>query len=239
VRYLDLVSTVPSAFAAAVASDPARPLLTWYDDATAERTELSGATLANWVAKTANLLTDGCGLGVGSTAAVQTPPHWQTAALLLGVWTAGLAVSPLDMAPVDVAFVLPGQPAIAPDTFAVGLHPFALPVRDLAPGVQDWVSSARVHGDHFGGPLPSEDAPALGSLTQASLVALASSRAGALGIVPGSRVLIDVGAHPSLVDWLVAPLVAGCTLVACANADPSTLEKRALTERALLLPPAS
>jgi uncharacterized protein (TIGR03089 family) len=239
VRYLDFVSTVPAAFAAAVAADPARPLLTWYDDATGERTELSGATLANWVAKTANLLTDGCGLGAGSTAAVQTPPHWQTAALLLGVWTAGIAVSSPsaagDAASVDVAFVLPGQPATAPDTFAVGLHPFALPVRDLAPGVQDWVSSARVHGDFFGGPLPSGDSPALDSLTQAELVALASARAVALGIVPGSRILIDVDAHPDLVDWLVAPVVAGCTLVACAHADPSTLDKRAAVERAIVV----
>ena len=49
--------------------DPTRPLLTWYDDATGERTELSGATLANWVAKTANLLVDGLGLGPGDRAA--------------------------------------------------------------------------------------------------------------------------------------------------------------------------
>ena len=48
----------------AYAGDPARPLLTWYDDGTGERVELSGATLGNWVAKTANLLVDGCGLGI-------------------------------------------------------------------------------------------------------------------------------------------------------------------------------
>src|SRR5688572_3007266 len=48
-------NTVSALFASAVAVDPTRPLLTWYDDATGERTELSGATLDNWVAKTANL----------------------------------------------------------------------------------------------------------------------------------------------------------------------------------------
>src|SRR5215468_10131545 len=44
--------------AKALTRDPARPLLTYYDDATGERAELSAATLANWVAKTANLLQD-------------------------------------------------------------------------------------------------------------------------------------------------------------------------------------
>src|SRR5262245_66226190 len=50
------------------AADPTRPLLTWYDDTTGERTELSGATLGNWVAKTANLLVDGVGAGPGDRA---------------------------------------------------------------------------------------------------------------------------------------------------------------------------
>ncbi|MFD0393659.1 TIGR03089 family protein [Streptomyces nogalater] len=42
--------------ASALAADPGRPLVTFYDDATGERVELSVATFANWVAKTANLL---------------------------------------------------------------------------------------------------------------------------------------------------------------------------------------
>ena len=50
------MTTVGARLAAFVAVDPTRPLLTWYDDGNGERVELSGATLANWVAKTANLL---------------------------------------------------------------------------------------------------------------------------------------------------------------------------------------
>ncbi|GAA3289314.1 hypothetical protein GCM10020218_057690 [Dactylosporangium vinaceum] len=80
-------NTVPSLFAAIVGKDPSLPFLTFYDDATGERTELSGATLANWVSKTANLLVDGCGLGPGDTAAVRLPAHWQTAAILLGFYS--------------------------------------------------------------------------------------------------------------------------------------------------------
>src|SRR6266545_3289259 len=95
--------TVAGALAAAVAVDPTRPLLTYYDDATGERTELSGATLDNWAAKTANLLVDGCGLTAGDRAAVLLPPHWQSAAVLLGCWSAGLVVEYAHRPPADVA----------------------------------------------------------------------------------------------------------------------------------------
>jgi uncharacterized protein (TIGR03089 family) len=235
------VSSVPAAFASAVAADPARPLLTWYDDATGERTELSGATLSNWVSKTANLLTDGCGLATGDVAAVRTPPHWQTFAIYLAVWTAGLAVTHSPSSSPDVAFLMPDADAVAADSFAVGLHPFALPVRDLRAGVADWVSSARVHGDYYTGPSVSPSAPALvdlphgGSISQADLVSHGLARASALGLSPGTRVLISIADHPQPVDWLVAPLVAGCSLVAVAHADASTLDARAATERAVIV----
>src|SRR3954467_5186172 len=72
--------------------DPARPLVTFYDDSTGERVELSATTLDNWVAKTANLLQEEFDVGPGSTVAVALPVHWQTAAVLLGVWSCGAAV---------------------------------------------------------------------------------------------------------------------------------------------------
>ncbi|WP_027345552.1 TIGR03089 family protein [Hamadaea tsunoensis] len=222
------MTTVPSAFAAAVRTDPTRPLLTWYDDTTGERTELSGATLANWVAKTANLLVDGCGLGSGDVATVDLPPHWQTAAILLACWSAGLSVETGGTGKGDVAFVGTGQAAAAPDTFAVGLHPFALPVRDLPAGVTDWVTAARVHGDHFGGSAAGPDDLAYADLTQARLC----ERAGAKGLPAGERVIYAVTPAADVLDWLVAPLVAGCTMVACVGADASTLERRAGMERA-------
>ncbi|MFD0786819.1 TIGR03089 family protein, partial [Micromonospora azadirachtae] len=68
-----MAENIARVFADAIAPDPTRPLLTWYDDASGERTELSGATLANWVAKTANLLVDGAAVGPDDTAAVLLP----------------------------------------------------------------------------------------------------------------------------------------------------------------------
>src|SRR4051794_16645267 len=133
-------STIPQAFAAAVRRDPTTPLLTWYDDATGDRTELSGATLDNWVSKTANLLIDGAGLGDGDTVAVLLPPHWQTAAVLLGVSAAGLAA---DLGgnpqPVEALFTTPdGALAAAAwptgDRYATGLLPLAMPLRQVPAG---------------------------------------------------------------------------------------------------------
>src|SRR4051812_26733520 len=121
--------TVASLQAAWTARDPAQPLLTWYDDATGERIELSGASLGKWVAKTANLIVDGCGLGPGDRAAGRLPPHWQTAAVLLGCWAAGLEV--LSDPGGDVAFSAapPGPDSAAPDRFVLGFAPMGMPMR--------------------------------------------------------------------------------------------------------------
>ena len=73
-------------------ADPVGPRITYYDDATGERIELSAVTLANWAAKTGNLLRDELGGGAGSRVAMLLPAHWQTAAVLFGVWWIGAEV---------------------------------------------------------------------------------------------------------------------------------------------------
>ena len=88
-------------------TDPVGPRITYYDDATGERIELSGVTLANWAAKTGNLLRDELGAGPASRVAILLPAHWQTAAVLFGVWWIG-AEALLDAAaaagpPIDLA----------------------------------------------------------------------------------------------------------------------------------------
>ncbi|MEV0006295.1 TIGR03089 family protein [Micromonospora sp. NPDC050980] len=74
-----------------VAAD--EPLLSYHDDATGERTELTTSELGAWAARSAGLLRDGCGLRPGDRVAVLLPPHWRTAAVLLGAWSVGLTVS--------------------------------------------------------------------------------------------------------------------------------------------------
>ena len=79
-------------FAARLAADPGSPLVTFYDDATGERAELSAKSLGNWVAKTHFLLMDELGAAVGDRAFARLPVHWLAAPILLGCWYAGLEV---------------------------------------------------------------------------------------------------------------------------------------------------
>ena len=234
--------TIPAALAAAVRRDPTIPLLTWYDDASGDRTELSGATIDNWVAKTANLLVDGAGLAPGDPVAVLLPPHWQTAAILLGTWAAGLTAYVGDQPqPVDVLFTSPAGVESAAawtagDRYATGLLPLAMPLRELPPGYADYTIEVRGYGDRFAAYQPVRaDDPALADLTHRDVTGTATARAQELGITPGARVLIDASKHPDPVDWLVAPLVTGASIVLCGNLDPRAVEKRVASENVTLI----
>ncbi|RPF20100.1 TIGR03089 family protein [Myceligenerans xiligouense] len=72
-------------------SDPGRPRLTWYGD-DGERVELSGAVLANWVAKTTNLLVEEYDAQPGSMVGVNLPVHWRTVTWALAAWRVGATV---------------------------------------------------------------------------------------------------------------------------------------------------
>ena len=234
--------SIPQAFATAVRTDPTHPLLTWYDDATGDRTELSGTTLDNWVAKTANLLVDGAGLGSGDTVAVLLPPHWQTAAVLLGCWTAGLAVDlGPDPQPVEALFTTAERADADADAwhtaerYATGLLPLAAPLRRLPSGYTDYVLEVRGHGDRFVPPQPvgPDDRAVAGPVELSHLAACqaAAERAAELGIVGGDRILVDAQAHPDPLDWLLAPLAVGASVVLCGNLDPTRTAGRAATEK--------
>ena len=92
VRQLDVTTVSSAILDPLMASDPAGPRITYYDDATGERIELSTATLVNWAAKTGNLLRDEMGAGPANRVAVLLPAHWQTAAVLFGIWWIGAEV---------------------------------------------------------------------------------------------------------------------------------------------------
>ena len=223
--------------------------MTFYDDATGERTELSGATMANWMAKTANMLIDGHGLEQGDVAVVRLPPHWQSAAVLLGCWAAGVAVNleGTARAATMVAFVTADRlfkdgVLTADETFLLGLAPMAAPMRPgPPPGVLDYVVEVRPHGDAFHGPPVDPDSAALlgepgPTVSHAELVARATARAEEAGLTPGARVLIEAEATPDPLDWLLAPLAAGASVVLCRHLDPARLDARLGAERATPYP---
>jgi uncharacterized protein (TIGR03089 family) len=87
------VTTPADLLARELARDGSRPFLTYYDDATGERVELSVATTANWVAKTANYLIDEHDVQPGDVVGVRLPLHWQAVVVLLAGWGVGAQVS--------------------------------------------------------------------------------------------------------------------------------------------------
>lgn len=96
--------SVDGLLAALMASDPGRPRLTWYGPGD-ERVELSARVLANWVAKTGNLLVEECDVEPGSLVQVDLPPHWRTIVVALAAWSVGASVAEAsadDEEPVDV-----------------------------------------------------------------------------------------------------------------------------------------
>jgi uncharacterized protein (TIGR03089 family) len=233
----------------ALRRNPATPLVTDYDDATGDRVELSGATLANWVAKTANLLQDEFDVEPGSTVALALPVHWQTAAVLLAVWSCGATV--LDTAAEDEGSLAGAHVVLAAqdrldaleeegveELLGLSLHPLGMGMTGYVGAARDFALEVRAHGDHFRPwSTPDPDAPGLLvgglQLTLGGLVEAAEELAGRLGLVEGDRVLVDArtAAEAGPVAWLLAPLAAGASLVLCRNPAADRLAQRASTER--------
>jgi uncharacterized protein (TIGR03089 family) len=216
----------------------AQPLLTYYDDATGERIELSAITTANWAAKAANLLRDECDVEPGSKVAMLLPAHWQTASALLAVWWCGAEVvtDPVaadwvlcDADRIDLA--LAGTPAGG--VVALSLDAFGKGVPGLPAGVIDFATEVRLHGDDFDPWQPvADDAPALDGATIDEVLAAARARADALGLSATDRVLSTLDwSGTGLMDGLLAVLAAGASLVQVRNPDPAALERRASAEK--------
>jgi uncharacterized protein (TIGR03089 family) len=226
-------------FANLLATEPGRPFVTYYDELSGERSELSAKSLANWVAKTHHLLGTELGLGAGDTALIALPAHWISVPALLGCLTAGLALTSA-APPADVAFVCPATVAsgagiadvyaVAPDSAAVGFGAAA------PAGTQDYVTAVRPQEDNWPGVRfgASGADPGIGNRCRAEVAADAVRRAGELGFAAGARVLAtrDWGGYDDWLDTLLAPLAVGGSLVYVRNCgDPAVLERRATQER--------
>ncbi|OBF60762.1 TIGR03089 family protein [Mycobacterium sp. 852002-50816_SCH5313054-b] len=220
-------------------ADPVGPRITYYDDAGGERIELSAATLANWAAKTGNLLRDEMGAGPASRVAILLPAHWQTAAVLFGVWWIG-AEAVLDAGSThpnaDVALCSEERLDEADGTGAaevavLSLDPFGRPAPDLPIGVTDYATAVRVHGDQIVG--EGRPGPALAGRSVDEVLADCQRSATARGLTATDRVLSSASwTRPGdLVDGLLAILAVGASLVQVANPDPGALPRRVETEK--------
>ncbi|HYN92741.1 MAG TPA: TIGR03089 family protein, partial [Pilimelia sp.] len=132
----------------------------------------------------------------------------------------------------------PAGPAVgtgAADRFALGFAPLGGPLRAVPAGYADYIVEVRGHGDRFTPyqPVGPGDAARHGAAAadHGGLHAAAVARAADLGLTSGSRVLVDAATHPDPLDWLLAPLVAGATVVLCAGLDAAGVPRRMAAER--------
>ncbi|MES4892871.1 TIGR03089 family protein [Streptomyces sp. NPDC096012] len=226
----------------ALAADPGRPLVTFYDDATGERVELSVATFANWVAKTANLLQGDLSTGPGDRVALLLPAHWQTAVWLLACSSVG-AIADVAGDPAQADVVVSGPDSLEAaracrgERVALALRPLGGRFPQPPQGFLDYAVEVPGQGDRFAPFAPVDpQEPALvvagREFGGAEIVELASAAAPSLDLTgPGSRMLsaLPYDTWEGLCAGLYAPLAAGGSVVLCRHLD--RLDEDALTQR--------
>lgn len=217
-------------------ADAGRPLVTFYDHATGERTELSVATYANWVAKTASLLAEEYDLERGETLRVDLPTHWLGPVVLGAAWSVGLVVTQDD----EPDAVVCGPAGLARWSAAAGrvpvvasaLHPLGMRFADpLPPGVHDLGVEVWSQPDAFvAHDPPGPDDDALDGTTHRQLWDAAAARS---LLRDGDRVLTEENpASPSGLPSFTEPLARGGSVVLVAHAEPGRLETTYADERA-------
>lgn len=220
--------------------DPGRPLITFYDHASGERTELSVTTYANWVAKTASLLTEEYDLERGQRVRLDLPVHWLGPVLLGAAWSVGLVVTEDD----DADLVVCGPDSVARwadragvvVVLATALHPLGrrfdepLPadVHDL--GVEVWSQpDAFIAHDPPG---PEDAATETGTRTVSHAELWEVAAAGSL-LADGGRLFSGANpASPSGLATFTEPLVKNGSVVLLARPDPARVEQTYDAERA-------
>ncbi|MDA5281872.1 TIGR03089 family protein [Streptomyces sp. NPDC054904] len=223
----------------ALAADPGRPLVTFYDDATGERVELSVATFANWVAKTANLLQGDLAAEPGDRLALLLPAHWQSAVWLLACASVGV-VAEVGGDPADADLVVSGPDTLEEarackgERVALALRPLGGRFPQPPAGFADYAVEVPGQGDRFAPFAPVDaDGPGLvvggEEFSYAELVARA--RADAAGRGDGSRVLSGLGydTWEGLSAGLFGALATGGSVVLCRNLD--ALSEAGLAQR--------
>ncbi len=201
--------------------NPSGPRITYYDDITGERVELSTSTLANWAAKTANLVRDDMGAAPGSRVRLLLPAHWQTAAVLFGVWWTGAEVvlgGQADIALCTGDRLADAERAVGTGEIAVlSLDFFGRGVDGLPVGVIDFATSVRAQGDQIvAEPHPG---PALAGYSAEEVLSIARQSALSQNLARSDRVWSssDWASPGYLVDKFLAVLAAGASLVQVAN----------------------
>ncbi|MDE9366989.1 TIGR03089 family protein [Luteipulveratus sp. YIM 133132] len=211
-------------------TDPARPRVTYYDDAEGptqgERIELSAKVLANWVAKAGNLLQDELDAGPGTVVGLDLPAeHWRTLYWALAAWAVGATVS-TTTAGADVAVT--SDPGAEGADVLVTLAALARRSPEPVPaGAVDEARELATYGDRLAAyqePAPSDAAlrTPSGDTTYEGLVAIGSGTAGRRAHVSGD---LEHVLRETLATW-----ADDGSVVLVRDADQARLPERLAAE---------
>lgn len=237
------LTTFSAALSELQRTDASRPLVTFYDDATGERVELSVATYSNWVSKTAGLVQDELDVEPGSLVLVDLPTHWLGAVWLGAAWSLGLCVTPDPSRATAAGLVVCGPDGVEEYAAAAAGRPVvALSLRPLGgrfvdplpEGITDYGAVVLAQPDVLTAyrPPAAEDPAWSGAGQTLSQQQMLERSADDPVVEPGGRLLTDV--NPCSDDgWrtLLAPLVRQAGVVWVANPDADRWQQRAEEER--------
>ena len=215
-----------------VRSFSGQPFLTSID-ADGMRTELSGVTVLNAVAKNAGALVDEGDLEPGSTVAMHLPWHWQRITWTLAAWTIGAVVIPSgDVTSANLVItdrVTASTLTDADEPWVVSLHPLGLVEAGLPSSVVDATGLSRMQPDA----LLVE--PASGDGLALELEGMSYSRSEALqwagSSIPSTsdRVLLNAPAIDALGAWFIPtlfPLLGSGAVVMTHTSDASVIARQ-------------
>lgn len=210
----------------AAVPDPSRPLLTYYDETTGERVELSATTTANWVAKTSNFLIDDLGAEPGTRIRIGLPSHWLRFVWILSAWNVAAIVADTDA---DIGLSGPELQAAEAVRVAASLRPLGGRFAIAPPGFLDIGAEVPGHGDHFVALDPPESTTvaldlAGTRLTHGDLLASSASESGRRLFTPGS-----VARDSAMI---IETCLGGGSLVIVSSATPDQISRVSTQERA-------
>ena len=232
-------ATLPALLDRLLAEDATRPLVTYYDDATGERIELSVKSFDNAVAKTANLLQDELGTDPGDRCCLLLPTHWQAA-----VWAFATAACGLLLAddPAGAEIVVCDPDTLDTATAAGARHVVAMALQPLGgtfaeplpTGVLDHGAEVPGQPDVFVAAVPVDASTELSEgQTQQGILARAAESARSSGLGAGGRLLTDRSPADldGLVTGMLAAVVGAGSVVLVRRGDPEGVERRARQEQ--------
>ena len=222
--------------------------MTFYDDDSGERVELSVTTYANWVAKTASLLVEEHDLERGDRLRIDLPAHWLGPVFLGAAWPRdwwSATRRPGEPTPSCAGRTRsrPGPPrAEELPVLACSLRPLGVRFAEPLPagvhdvGVEVWSPARLVRGlgpAAAGGPGRGLGRP---HLHPGGAVELGRRRA---NLTDGGRLLTEANpASPPGLAAFTEPLARGGSLVLVVHAGPSQLAATYTAERATARFPA-